>query len=129
MAIQKAKAMAEQFGSEIVLIHVIETTVQDYPSNPYKFSRDLIEKLREEKYDRSEKILAQAKTNIVSLGDKVTTYSIEGLPYVEIVDYAKKAGVDLIIIGSSGTSGIRNMLGSIARKVAINAEMSVLIVK
>lgn len=125
----KAKEIAEKFGSEVVLLHVMETTTEDYPSNPYKFSRELVDKLKFEHKIISDKILESAKSDLECLGDKVTGFQKEGLPYTEIVKFAEEIDADLIVIGSSGTRGFLGILGSVARKVAINSEKSVLIVK
>lgn len=125
----KAKEIAEKFGSEIVLLHVMETTTEDYPSNPYKFSRELIDKLKFEHKHISDKIIENGKKDLESLGDKVTGFQKEGLPYTEIVEFAEEIEADLIVIGSSGTRGFLGAIGSVARKVALNSKKSVLIVK
>jgi len=125
----KAREIAEEFGSEVILLHVMETTTEDYPSNPYKFSRELIDKLKLEHKIISDKIIESAKKELESLGDKLTVYQKEGLPSTVIVDFAEEIGADLIVIGSSGTRGLLGILGSVARKVAINSNKSVLIVK
>jgi nucleotide-binding universal stress UspA family protein len=55
--------------------------------------------------------------------------SVEGNPAEEIIKYAESAQVDLVIMGSSGFSGMRNMLGSVARKVTMNINRPILIIK
>jgi nucleotide-binding universal stress UspA family protein len=49
---------------------------------------------------------------------------------VEIIDFAKETGVDLIIMCTHGRSGIsRWVLGSIAHKVLTRAETPILLVR
>ena len=60
-----------------------------------------------------------------SIVRKVTT----GAPFVEIVHYARKHGIDLIVMGTHGRSGIAQvLLGSVAEKVVRKASCPVLTV-
>ncbi len=128
-ALAQAKDLAVCCGSEIILIHIMENTPEDYPSNPYKFSRELNDKLRNEHRLISDKIIENSKKELEDLNTPVSAVQKEGLPYIEIVNYAEEIDAELIIIGSSGTSGVLGMMGSVARKVAINSKKSVLVVK
>ena len=49
---------------------------------------------------------------------------------VEIIDFAKENGADLIVMGTHGRSGItRWVLGSIALKVLTRAETPILLIR
>jgi nucleotide-binding universal stress UspA family protein len=55
---------------------------------------------------------------------------LEGDPAGEIVDYAREASIDLIVMGTHGRSGLERLLmGSVAEKVLREAPCSVLVVK
>src|SRR5262245_49077140 len=55
---------------------------------------------------------------------------MEGDPAEEIVAYAAKAGMDLIVMGTHGRTGLERLLmGSVAEKVMREANCSVLVVK
>lgn len=55
---------------------------------------------------------------------------LEGDPASEIVRYAVDAGVDLIVMGTHGRTGLERLLmGSVAEKVMREARCSVLVVK
>ncbi len=55
---------------------------------------------------------------------------LEGDPAEEIVQYAAKAGMDLIVMGTHGRTGLERLLmGSVAEKVMREASCSVLVVK
>jgi nucleotide-binding universal stress UspA family protein len=55
---------------------------------------------------------------------------LEGDPATEIVRYASGAGMDLIVMGTHGRTGLeRLLLGSVAEKVMREALCSVLVVK
>ena len=54
---------------------------------------------------------------------------VEGHPSSEIIDYAKKEGMSLIIIGAVGRTGLdKFLLGSVAEKVVRNSTIPVLTV-
>ena len=55
---------------------------------------------------------------------------LEGDPAGEIVRYAADAGVDVIVLGTHGRTGVERLLmGSVAEKVMRDAPCSVLVVK
>ena len=55
---------------------------------------------------------------------------VEGDPATEIVRYASDAGIDLIVMGTHGRTGLERLLmGSVAEKVMRDAHCSVLVVK
>jgi len=60
----------------------------------------------------------------------VTHVMLEGDPAAEIVRYARDSGVDQIVIGTHGRTGVERMLmGSVAERVMREAPCSVLVVK
>ena len=55
---------------------------------------------------------------------------LEGDPATELVSHATEAGVDLIVMGTHGRTGVERLLmGSVAEKVLRDAPCSVLVVK
>jgi len=55
---------------------------------------------------------------------------LEGDPAAEIARYAADAGIDVIVIGTHGRTGVdRLVMGSVAEKVTREAPCSVLVVK
>jgi nucleotide-binding universal stress UspA family protein len=55
---------------------------------------------------------------------------LEGDPAAEIVRYGRDAGMDLIVMGTHGRTGLERLLmGSVAEKVLRDASCSVLVVK
>ncbi len=60
----------------------------------------------------------------------VTHVLLQGDPASEIVRYGRDAGIDLIVMGTHGRTGVeRLLLGSVAEKVLRDASCSVLVVK
>ncbi len=66
----------------------------------------------------------------VDTGIPVTHVLLEGDPASEIVRYGRDAGIDLIVMGTHGRTGVERLLmGSVAEKVLRDAPCSVLVVK
>jgi len=127
-AIEKAREIAEAFGSEIILLNAVEASSIDYPSYPYKFSPELIRNFKKEYQEISVKILEDARKKLADFGKKVKTESIEGPASEVIVQYAEDNPIDLVIMGSNGMSGMRNIMGSVTRKVVLNIKKPILII-
>jgi nucleotide-binding universal stress UspA family protein len=55
---------------------------------------------------------------------------LEGDPAMEIVNYSRDAGIDLIVMGTHGRTGLERLLmGSVAERVIREALCSILVVK
>ena len=81
---------------------------------------------------RGEKHLDRVKQKAREKDVRVKTDVIIGISSVvkEIVEYAEKNKIDMIVIGSRGLSGIKKMLlGSVANGVVTYAHCPVLVVK
>ncbi|MDP2766255.1 MAG: universal stress protein, partial [Candidatus Methanoperedens sp.] len=63
-------------------------------------------------------------------GIEVERNTIEGHPADEIIKYAEKNSISLIIMGTLGKSGLdRFLLGSVAEKVVRTSKIPVLVVR
>lgn len=63
-------------------------------------------------------------------GVNVEGHIIQGRPYEVIVENAREKGVDLIVMGSHGRTGMERLLmGSVTERVVGNTDCSVLVVK
>jgi nucleotide-binding universal stress UspA family protein len=87
--------------------------------------------IRERAADHSNKYLAGVASRLGSEGIKVKTESREGeLPAEIISDYARKNGIDLIVIATHGYTGLKKMmLGSVALELIHDAHMPVLLIR
>jgi nucleotide-binding universal stress UspA family protein len=133
-AAKSAISMAKKYGSELYLIHVssLNQNLQllGMYGAPYPDTiADRIEAAKLEAHPWFERIRKEAEDADVQVkGQEV----IEGpLSIVgEIITYAEKNNVDLIIIGSRGRTGFKRLLlGSVASGVVTYAPCPVLVVK
>ncbi len=130
-ALKKAKEIAQAFGSQVVLLNVIDKNSADYPSHPYKFSPESLKKAGEEQEERkaiSLKILEDGKAALSDLGENVTAICREGDAVDYIVKYSQRYEFDLVIMGSKGMSGL-HAIGSVTRHVALKINKPILIIK
>jgi nucleotide-binding universal stress UspA family protein len=60
----------------------------------------------------------------------VNSVLLQGHPAQEILDFAEKNGVDMIVMGTQGKAGInRFLLGGVTEKVIRHAKAEVLVVR
>ncbi|HVP77758.1 MAG TPA: universal stress protein [Thermodesulfobacteriota bacterium] len=125
-ALDQAEKLAKTFDAEIALFQVV-------PFMPIYGSPELVTPLivDEKQKDAVEKYLADLAEELKKRGFRVTTAVRTGQQVAaEIIDFAKEAGVDLIVMCTHGRSGIsRWVLGSIAHKVLIRAETPILLLR
>jgi universal stress protein A len=122
-ALKRAQALAGVFGAGISILHVVDYFPPGYLSSelPPEFSSE-------------EALVGRATAELADWVERVGVGSAEqvvvvGPPKSEIVRIAKERGVDLIVIGSSGMSGFKRLLGSTTNGVLHDAPCDVLSVQ
>lgn len=122
-AIEYAEVLAKQFGAEILLLHVIES-----------FTYSLTDSMTVIGHDQAlsataEALLENVQNRLVGEGFSVERMLSHGTAYKEIVEKAKEAASDLIVIGTHGRTGMEHfLLGGVAEKVVRLAACPVLTV-
>lgn len=133
-ASSEAINLAKKLEAELVVLHVVSADIR------YNYLEDAITpRLPRALKDvmmiamhRGETHVDKVKKKAGEKGVKVRTDVVLGTSSVvkEIVEYAEKNKIDLIILGSRGYSGIKKMLlGSVANGVVTYANCRVLVVK
>jgi universal stress protein A len=120
--VDRAVAIAKQFDSEIILVHVIEAIV--YPTD-WMFPL-MTSDTKEDRTFLETKLKALAAKHDIKVKVLITV----GRAWEEIVNIAKKSKATLIVTGTHGLSGIKHaLLGSVAEKVVRHAPCPVLVLK
>lgn len=123
----RAGELAEHFGSELVVVHVIPP-VPTLPSDPhYNFEVPAYQDALRENAERKLEETIQRQVN-PSLGAK--GFVLHGDPAREIVRFAEEGAVDLIVIATHGLTGWQHLVfGSVAEKVVRTSMCPVLTVR
>ncbi|MBN1572679.1 MAG: universal stress protein [Deltaproteobacteria bacterium] len=126
-AVKLTVDMCGQFGAEMHTIFVISEIVVDNFKRLGKLeSKEVIEKLKGE----GRKYFRDAKEQAKEADVKVVEVLKAGFPADEIVTYAKKSKVDLIVMGTHGKRGAtRPLIGSVADRVIHLAPCPVMVVR
>jgi nucleotide-binding universal stress UspA family protein len=121
-----AKALAQQFGSTLLLLHSIRLEYYVASDEYARYDFPLLMRQAEKTAQKQMRDLTQ-KTDWKGL--KVETMLEVGHPGQEICDRAKDRGADLIVTSTHGTTGLKHMLlGSTAEYVVRHAHCPVLVV-
>ena len=137
-ALDAMTAFIQLGGSEITLIHIMETPwihlgLEDewvsYPEDNTGDSDPALH-LESEMRREAEALIGEARKELARYDVSVETIIGEGNPGTEIVGQAESEDYDLIVIGATGVSDIKhNVLGRVSTKIAWAAPCSVLVVK
>jgi len=117
---------------EIVLLRICDapSILADYPEGSNRTWEKHVQRMTTNAQQQCNIYLEDIEKKLRDKGFKVRTESRLGKPAEEIVDYAAKNGVDLIIMASHGRSGIsRWAYGSEADKILRSSCVPVLLVK
>jgi nucleotide-binding universal stress UspA family protein len=127
-AIKYIMQLKDTGTEEVVILHVIDTQKLHMPEIYAAFKE--LSMLGEK-----QAILAKREANKIvkelsDAGIKTILRIKKGIPFKEILREEKEEDVSLIIIGSHGTSNMKEMLlGSVSEKVVRKAKKPVLVVK
>ncbi len=119
--------LAKKYKAELHIIHVFdEAAFEAFFFNYAGETQEYFEKFREGFQAEVDDFLDGVNTSGVTIVPVLSN----GNPFVEIVQYAKDNGIDIIVLGTHGRTGMAHMLmGSIAEKVVRKAHCPVLTVR
>ncbi len=125
-----ARDMAVKFGASLEIIHITVSLAHSPPVHstymPVEYDPEFVEEV--------------SRAALASIGEKYVKRLPEGMPYnvnvvsgygpTEILRLAEEKGIDLLVMGSHGLTGIAHVLfGSTAERVVRKAGCSVLTVR
>lgn len=121
-AIDHGLAIAERSDARVHAVNIVDVT--DVAMDPsYTPPAELIAQLESEGEAATEIIATRAH----AAGLDAVTEVREGFPAKDLLDYAEEHGIDLIVMGTAGRTGLnRFLLGSTTERVIRHAEMPVL---
>jgi universal stress protein A len=127
-ATKYACELAAKFDAELHLLHTLE--VHPAAAIPeFAMALALPSHIAESRA-AAEKALTRVLDPQWSAGRKVIHSILEGSPIVEIVRYARKQNIDLIVLSTHGRTGLAHVIvGSVAESVIRTAPCPVLTVR
>jgi nucleotide-binding universal stress UspA family protein len=122
--------MAKKDGAQVIALSINHLPLSSYglaaPEDEVKQSKEIKE--MQEFRESLDKIGRNAKQSNVQLKKEIINSQMSVV--AAIVEYAESEGIDLIIIGTKGSSGLKKMLlGSVASGVVSYATCPVMVVK
>lgn len=121
VAVEHALNLAVKFGSELHVMYVADVRVDsagDMWTNMLGQLEEIGEEATGEIAGRAEESNVETVTNVA-----------RGIPHTEINEYAQKNGIDIIVMGTHGRTGIdRILLGSVTEKIVRTSKIPVLTV-
>ncbi len=126
-ALRSAISIAHATKSELKLLYVISQAINFDANIPTPQGEEYYEKLKESLWLKFNRIVADiAKENKIVVNYEVRS----GVVHKEICSVAEESKVDLIIMGTHGTSGVSEFfVGSNAGKVVANADRPVITIQ
>jgi universal stress protein A len=122
-ALSYARSLAHQFGASLHLLHVV--------NRPLLAEGLAAETLMSEGSAIGSDMVEDAKRRLHTLAPEAASAEVVfGYAARSIVDYASRLGVDLIVMGSHGRTGVAHLLlGSVAEAIVRTAPCPVLTVR
>jgi nucleotide-binding universal stress UspA family protein len=127
LATELAIEMAVKFNAELTLLHTYAIQVYIGPlGETYPLSAETVYKIQ----DTAERSLELIRKRASEAGVKAKSQIVDGVDSEVILATAKSAGIDLIVMGTHGRTGLKHfLLGSVAEKVVRLASCPVLTVR
>lgn len=122
-AIEQAIGIAETYDATLHVLTVIGVDA----TYPVDFNMDrVIDAMQEQATTAIEDVRTRAE----AAGVDVVTAVRRGTPHVVIGEYADEEGIDLIVMGTHGRTGVNRMLvGSVTERVVRRSDVPVLTVR
>lgn len=122
-----ASAMAAQFRADLTILHSVydplDPTCSHIPHPP-------LEQLREEMVQAAEATLRRRARRALGPSHRASLVVVVGSPLQQILRFARTHGVDLIVMGTAGRTGLEHaIIGSTAERVVRAAPCPVLSIR
>jgi universal stress protein A len=122
-----AAAIARRFGSSMHLLHVVPNMDYFTPYESFMAAENMVEVQKG--------IEAEVEKDLQRVADKITGVPVTrairtGVAFIEIIDYVRAEGIELVVMGTHGRGGLEHILiGSVAEKVVRKSPCPVLTIR
>ena len=128
-AMAYALELAQRFDAEIHTLYVLPPMAVTPWSAGGFVPPSMVEAEEQHRLEAANKLKSLIPSN--EGGNPTVHHDVrDGTPFIRIIEYAREADIDLIVMGTHGHSGLKHMLlGSVAEKVVRKAPCPVLSVR
>jgi len=125
-----ASDLALRYGHELAKAFQAHLTVLHVTDDPVLFAPTTSDEYRARKISESNARLAENIRQVLGTGEEVEMVSTCNSAATEIVDFAKKRQMDMLVMGSHGRSAMASMLlGNVAEHVVRHSPCPVVTVR
>lgn len=130
-AVEHALDLAEQYGAEVHALYVLDTNAMSL-----SLGGEQLDRIEQGNYGEMDEVRERADSATGFVADRAAEQGIEvvehvsaGRPHSMIANYADKNGIDLVVMGSHGRSGVkRALLGSVTERTLRSTSVPILVV-
>ena len=128
-AVDTAIEISKNGQGKLYAVHVIPLR-EYYSSIPPAIDAEWVKAMEEHLRIESQETIAYVEEAGREANIEIEPVILEGNPVNEIVDFAEKNDIDLIVMGTHGKTGIQKFLiGSVSENVVRHSERAVLVVR
>lgn len=125
VAVDEGVELAKGFDGRVHFLHVVDVGTEMSAA-----SGGVAGELSKTLEDVTEEALDEAESRAREAGVSHERAVLEGVPHEAINEYSAEHGIDVVVLGTSGRSGLKEkLLGSTTDQVAQSADCSVLIAR
>jgi nucleotide-binding universal stress UspA family protein len=129
-AIPLARALAEKFKSEILLLRVLDIPKPTPPTSHLEVTMGWVREARAQAHEEAQSYLDARQQEVYQQGIQVRALMRDRAPAEDILQVASTEKIDLIVMSAHGQGGLaRWTFGSVADKVARHSPCPVLLVR
>lgn len=130
-AAEKGLEMARLSKGKVTALYVADIGRYAVPGDmSYNIADEVLRGMKSSVLAEGESAIKRIEDKAKEAGVSFEGKVIEGHPADDILKFAKKAKIDLIVIGSIGKTGLEKfLLGSVAEKVVRSSKVPVMVVR
>lgn len=124
--------MAARYQARLFVLHVLHSDYHSKPDKVEEFCKSGEEKIFSPAILEKgiEKLKVRYESKMKALNRNFEFHVVWGIPFVEIVRFARAQNVNLIVLGAAGSSNIKRItFGSTAENVARRAHCTVMVTR
>jgi len=129
-AVPLATVLAQKFGSEVILLRVLDIPMPTPPTSHPELTVDWVREARAQAHQEARRYLDARQQEVSRQGPQVRAVLRDRSPAEDILEVAAAEEADLIVMSAHGRGGqARWTLGGVADKVARHSPCPVLFVR